>query len=188
MRQKAVRCWSLPAPSTAPRKFRRNWSSPGCRLPPCRAIYRKTPARRLWTASARAVQDHGRHGYRFAWHRCLADHPGGQFDLPDTSDAYTHRTGRTGRMERLGTAISLVTPDDEPMVRTIERQLGFPMERRHLDGLSSAADISFARDQAPAQPAAPQAAAKPKPSSWRSRRPVNRSRPFPAFRPANARD
>ena len=56
------------------------------------------------------------------------------YDLPDTANAYTHRTGRTGRMEKLGTALSLTTPDDLVMVRTIERQLGKSLERRKLDG------------------------------------------------------
>lgn len=52
------------------------------------------------------------------------------FDLPDTAEAYTHRIGRTGRMTRLGNALSLATPDDQPMMRTIERLLGHPMEQR----------------------------------------------------------
>jgi ATP-dependent RNA helicase RhlE len=56
------------------------------------------------------------------------------FDLPDTADAYTHRTGRTGRMERLGTALSLVTQEDLPMVRTIERLMGSMLERRKMPG------------------------------------------------------
>ncbi|HEX9092105.1 MAG TPA: DEAD/DEAH box helicase, partial [Anaerolineales bacterium] len=43
------------------------------------------------------------------------------FDMPDTADAYTHRIGRTGRMSRQGTALTLVTKDDLPMIRTIER-------------------------------------------------------------------
>jgi ATP-dependent RNA helicase RhlE len=51
------------------------------------------------------------------------------FDLPDTAEAYTHRTGRTGRMDRLGKALSLVTQDDLPMVRTIERRMGYALER-----------------------------------------------------------
>lgn len=51
------------------------------------------------------------------------------YDLPDTAEAYTHRTGRTGRMERSGIALSLVTKDDLPMLRTIERLLGHPMEK-----------------------------------------------------------
>jgi ATP-dependent RNA helicase RhlE len=52
------------------------------------------------------------------------------FDIPDTVDAYTHRTGRTGRMENLGTALTLVTREDLQMVRSIERVLGERLERR----------------------------------------------------------
>lgn len=52
------------------------------------------------------------------------------FDMPDTAEAYTHRVGRTGRMSNLGTAFSLVTEEDLPMLRTIERLLGRPLERR----------------------------------------------------------
>jgi ATP-dependent RNA helicase RhlE len=56
------------------------------------------------------------------------------YDLPDTAVAYTHRIGRTGRMTNLGTAISLVTQEDVPMVRTIERLLGRSLERRRQAG------------------------------------------------------
>ena len=56
------------------------------------------------------------------------------FDMPDTAEAYTHRIGRTGRMKQVGTAYSLVTSDDRHMVRTIERLLEHPLERRNLDG------------------------------------------------------
>lgn len=56
------------------------------------------------------------------------------YDMPDTAVAYTHRIGRTGRMTKLGTAISLVTQDDLPMVRTIERLLGSSLERRRQAG------------------------------------------------------
>ena len=54
------------------------------------------------------------------------------YDVPDTADAYTHRTGRTGRMEHLGTALSLVTLEDMPMVKTIERLMGQMLERRMI--------------------------------------------------------
>jgi ATP-dependent RNA helicase RhlE len=57
------------------------------------------------------------------------------YDIPDTVDAYTHRTGRTGRMERLGTALSLVTREDFQMVRTIERVTGQNFERLEVKGL-----------------------------------------------------
>jgi ATP-dependent RNA helicase RhlE len=56
------------------------------------------------------------------------------FDMPDTADAYTHRIGRTGRMSRQGTALTFVTPDDLPMIRTIERLLGRALDRRQLEG------------------------------------------------------
>jgi ATP-dependent RNA helicase RhlE len=56
------------------------------------------------------------------------------YDMPDTAIAYTHRIGRTGRMARLGTALSLATEDDQQMIRTIERLLGRSLERRRLAG------------------------------------------------------
>ncbi len=57
------------------------------------------------------------------------------FDMPDTAIAYTHRIGRTGRMTRLGTALTLATQEDLPMVRTIERLLGHSLERRRPVGV-----------------------------------------------------
>ncbi len=64
------------------------------------------------------------------------------FDLPDTAEAYTHRTGRTGRMTRLGTALSLITPDDLGMLRTIERLIGARLERRKMEGFDQGPEIS----------------------------------------------
>jgi len=55
------------------------------------------------------------------------------YDMPDTAIAYTHRIGRTGRMANLGSALSLATQADQPMIRTIERLLGRSLERRRLD-------------------------------------------------------
>ncbi len=43
------------------------------------------------------------------------------FDLPDYSEAYVHRIGRTGRAGRYGRAISFVTPSQKADVRKIER-------------------------------------------------------------------
>lgn len=56
------------------------------------------------------------------------------YDMPDTTDAYTHRIGRTGRMERSGDAYTFVTSEDDDMVRAIERVMKRPIERRMLDG------------------------------------------------------
>jgi ATP-dependent RNA helicase RhlE len=54
------------------------------------------------------------------------------FDVPDTADAYTHRVGRTGRVDQTGEAFTLAQPEDEPIVRQIERLLGQPFQRRRL--------------------------------------------------------
>src|SRR5512137_3059939 len=52
------------------------------------------------------------------------------YDMPDTTDAYTHRIGRTGRAAKTGDAFTFVTREDEPLVRSIERVLGSTIERR----------------------------------------------------------
>ncbi len=52
------------------------------------------------------------------------------YDMPDTLDAYTHRIGRTGRMMKNGAAFSLITQEDLPMLRIIERMLGYRLERK----------------------------------------------------------
>ncbi|OJX37934.1 MAG: RNA helicase [Chloroflexi bacterium 44-23] len=62
------------------------------------------------------------------------------YDMPDTVDAYTHRIGRTGRMEHSGVAFSLATAADVPLIRTIERVLGHPIEQRELAGFEGLTD------------------------------------------------
>ncbi|OGH91887.1 MAG: hypothetical protein A2479_02250 [Candidatus Magasanikbacteria bacterium RIFOXYC2_FULL_39_8] len=42
------------------------------------------------------------------------------FDLPDNSEDYVHRIGRTGRMGRSGKAISFVTPSEKADIKRIE--------------------------------------------------------------------
>jgi superfamily II DNA/RNA helicase len=49
------------------------------------------------------------------------------FDMPDTTETYIHRSGRTGRAMRSGIAWSFVTPDDSRMRKNIERVLGQSM-------------------------------------------------------------
>ena len=56
------------------------------------------------------------------------------YDMPDTSDAYTHRIGRTGRIGNSGEAFTLVTGEDKVMILTLERLLDKPLEQRTLDG------------------------------------------------------
>ncbi|MDP1715100.1 MAG: DEAD/DEAH box helicase [Anaerolineales bacterium] len=56
------------------------------------------------------------------------------FDMPDTADAYIHRIGRTGRAQRTGDAFTLVTHEDNDMIRILERIMGSPLKRETLDG------------------------------------------------------
>ena len=45
------------------------------------------------------------------------------FDLPTVAEDYVHRIGRTGRNGRSGEAISLVSPEEGPLLRDIQRLL-----------------------------------------------------------------
>jgi ATP-dependent RNA helicase RhlE len=56
------------------------------------------------------------------------------YDMPDTADAYIHRIGRTGRAQRTGDAFTLVTQEDNDMIRILERIMGSPLKRETLDG------------------------------------------------------
>lgn len=54
------------------------------------------------------------------------------FDVPATAGDYIHRVGRTARAEATGDAYTFVTPEDEPLVRAIERAAGRTIERRTI--------------------------------------------------------
>lgn len=46
------------------------------------------------------------------------------YELPESSELFTHRIGRTGRMGRQGKAITLLVPSDVPKWRRMARSLG----------------------------------------------------------------
>jgi len=54
------------------------------------------------------------------------------YDIPQTPDAYVHRIGRTGRAGREGTAVTLVQPREQFLLRGIERVVGQPIERARV--------------------------------------------------------
>jgi ATP-dependent RNA helicase RhlE len=54
------------------------------------------------------------------------------YDIPSTPEAYIHRIGRTGRATRSGEAFTLVTGEDQDMVRAINRIIGSKIEQRTL--------------------------------------------------------
>ena len=51
------------------------------------------------------------------------------FDMPHVTEDYVHRIGRTGRAEATGDAFSLVSPDEEEIVRDIQRVLSMQLPR-----------------------------------------------------------
>ncbi len=56
------------------------------------------------------------------------------FDMPDTVDAYIHRIGRAGRAQATGKAFTFCIPDDNKMIRDIEKVLGSSIERERISG------------------------------------------------------
>jgi len=95
------------------------------------------------------------------------------YDIPDTSEAYIHRIGRTGRAARNGDAFTMVTDEDTIMVKAIERTLGAAIERRTVEGFdynvpAPRKDDEFARPPRPPRPPRNQPKAKkpqPKPAA-----------------------
>ncbi|MFN2354880.1 MAG: DEAD/DEAH box helicase [Desulfopila sp.] len=57
------------------------------------------------------------------------------YDAPDTAEAYTHRTGRTGRAEKKGKAFTFAARDDGKKIALIERHLGSKMVCEQPAGL-----------------------------------------------------
>ena len=98
------------------------------------------------------------------------------YDIPDTTEAYIHRIGRTGRAAKSGDAFTMITDEDVAMVRAIEKTLGAAIERRTVDGFDYSVpaprkDEEFAR---PPRPPRPQPKAKkpaPKPAAGQSVQP-----------------
>jgi ATP-dependent RNA helicase RhlE len=77
------------------------------------------------------------------------------FDIPATADAYIHRIGRTGRATRNGEAFTLVTDEDQKMVRAINRVIGSDVEQRTLPAFDYGAG-GHPRPTRPTISAAPQ--------------------------------
>jgi ATP-dependent RNA helicase RhlE len=109
------------------------------------------------------------------------------FDLPNVPEDYVHRIGRTGRAGATGEAISLVAPDEMPLLRDIERLIRRQLRREVVAGFESGTapsptfvDAQTPRDQRPAprsqqrrgaprQAAAPRRDSKPRQESPQKR-------------------
>lgn len=56
------------------------------------------------------------------------------YDVPHHPEDYVHRIGRTGRMDAMGDAVTLMAPDEESYVKRIESFIGKPIPRAALEG------------------------------------------------------
>ena len=64
------------------------------------------------------------------------------FDMPDTADAYIHRIGRTGRAKRTGDAFTLVTSNDDDMIRKLEKIMKQKLKRQTIKGFDYTIPVS----------------------------------------------
>lgn len=74
------------------------------------------------------------------------------YDMPDTADTYIHRIGRTGRAERTGEAFTLMTPQDDAMVRRLEKIMGKRLPRETLPDFDYAARLPTRTDSRISRP------------------------------------
>jgi ATP-dependent RNA helicase RhlE len=83
------------------------------------------------------------------------------FDLPHVPETYVHRIGRTARAGASGQALALVSPEERPLLKAIERLLGRT--------ISVAA--GYAGDSRPAEPARTAGRQRQAPSPSATKRP-----------------
>ena len=77
------------------------------------------------------------------------------YDLPDASEDYVHRIGRTGRAGREGRAISFATPDQTTDVRSIERLIRMKLPVSKRTGLTRLEFPAGSDDRYPSHSARP---------------------------------
>jgi len=94
------------------------------------------------------------------------------YDVPNTAETYTHRTGRTGRAAKTGEACTFATPEDSKIIQLIERNLGKKMRRD--DPPAGLVPVSF--ENQTREPALPSRPAAPALAAPRSSRPAKARR------------
>ncbi len=93
------------------------------------------------------------------------------YDIPDTAEAYTHRTGRTGRAEQTGEAVSFVTADDGKIIQVVERNMGRKIPRETVADFDYSVSVNTRN-----QPGGNNSRRKPAPGRRKARPPVRNKR------------
>jgi ATP-dependent RNA helicase RhlE len=82
------------------------------------------------------------------------------YDLPTIAEDYVHRIGRTGRNGSTGEAISLVAPEEGPLLREIQRLLKQDIDMQLVEGFTPSKPLqmngSIAAARRPSTPQRPQ--------------------------------
>ena len=83
---------------------------------------------------------------------------GGNLDLPNVSEDYVHRIGRTGRAGQTGKAISLVSADELDLLSDIERLIQQLLPREEVEGYEPKHALPETTLRAPVKPKKPRKA------------------------------
>jgi ATP-dependent RNA helicase RhlE len=98
------------------------------------------------------------------------------FELPNVPEDYVHRIGRTARAGATGSAVSLVSPDEAPLLRDIEKLLKRQVAFAPLPAFE-------VRDSAPLPASRPQGESQaPRPAGQSQQRRESRPQPRPQGR------
>ena len=98
------------------------------------------------------------------------------YDLPDVSEDYVHRIGRTGRAGSEGAALSLVSADEAKQLHAIERLIKQDIEREEIEGFEPEHVVPFAKKRQPAGERKPNSNKSGEPPRRNSRRRRGRRR------------
>ena len=108
-------------------------------------------------------------------------------DLPMVAEDYVHRIGRTGRNGAQGEALSLVSPDEAPLLRQIQRLLKSDIALEAVEGFEPSRPIRLDGNAPGAARPGGQRAGGERPGGRRPpRKPGNRAHGRPADRGAHA--
>ena len=98
------------------------------------------------------------------------------FDVPDTTETYTHRTGRTGRAASKGEALTFASGEDGHFVRLVEKNLGKKLDREIVPGFEGENIDTRVAKPKPKGSRKPFAGRKKNPASFQQKRRGGRSR------------
>ncbi|MDH5380846.1 MAG: DEAD/DEAH box helicase [Cyclobacteriaceae bacterium] len=71
------------------------------------------------------------------------------YDLPDSSENYVHRVGRTGRGDQKGKAISFCSTEEKEILEIIEQNLGKPVQRMEISNNQYQHTLEISKEKLP---------------------------------------